>query len=82
MNIETVLGEDIITPLFDVVFKFIHPAIGVVDQTAYVGIWILCKIQDPDGHMEYKDLLFLITDKKIRNPSSLTMKFSGNETGV
>ena len=44
--------------------KEIHPAIGVVDNIAYVGVWIPCKITGPKGKVAYKDLLWLITSRR------------------
>ncbi len=47
--------------------KPIHPAIGVVDDMAYVGVWIPCQIESVgkqgNSKVVEKDLLFLVTDK-------------------
>ena len=62
------LGDLAIRPSFDRVLKPIHPAIGAVDDTAYVGVWIPCKVEsvDKQGNSKVveKDLLFLVTDKR------------------
>lgn len=34
------VGDLTIKPQLDAKIKEIHPAVGVVDNTAYVGVWI------------------------------------------
>lgn len=46
--------------------KPLHPALGVIDDTAYVGIWIPSIIRDKKGHESEKTLLYIITDKGER----------------
>jgi len=62
------LGDLAIHPCFDRALKPIHPAIGTIDDTAYVGVWIPCQVESTDkrGSLKTveKDLLFLITDKR------------------
>jgi hypothetical protein len=47
-------------------YKPIHPAIGVVDGIAYVGVWYPCDISDHNGNTKTRDLLFLVTSKRNR----------------
>jgi len=58
------VGDLTIKPSLEKTMKDIHPAIGVVDGTAYVGIWVPCEITGKKGEATYKDLLFLVTDKR------------------
>ena len=58
------VGKLTITPNLEKTIKDIHPAIGTVDDTAYVGVWLPCQITDDKGSETYKDLLFLVTDKR------------------
>ena len=52
-----------ITPLLDEHLEKIHPVIGVVGDTGYVGVWIPSRIEDDKGNVAEKDLLYLVTDK-------------------
>jgi len=61
---EVNVGDLTIRPSLENPMKDIHPAIGVVDSTAYVGIWIPCEITGKKGEVSYKDLLFVVTDKR------------------
>jgi len=58
------VGKLTITPNLEKTIKDIHPAIGAVGDTAYVGVWLPCQITDDKGSETYKDLLFLVTDKR------------------
>lgn len=58
------VGDLTIKPSLEKIMKDIHPAIGVVDDTAYVGVWIPCEMTGKKGEVAYKDLLFLVTDKR------------------
>lgn len=60
---EVKVGDLTIKPM-DMNFKDIHPAIGVVDDVGYVGVWIPCEITGPKGKTAYKDLLWLVTSKR------------------
>lgn len=60
---EIQVGDLTINPSLKKTIKDIHPAIGVVDDTAYVGVWLPCEITGKKGEVAYKDLLFLVTDK-------------------
>ena len=53
-----------IKPSLEKPMRDIHPAIGVVNGTAYVGVWLPCEITGKKGEVAYKDLLFLVTDKR------------------
>jgi len=63
------VGEIEITPLANT-YVPIHPAIGVVDDTAYVGVWLPSSVtykpkkKDASPKIKVADLLFLVTDKK------------------
>jgi len=56
-----------IQPIFNGLAKKIHPAIGVVDGVAYVGVYLPCIISTSKGETKEKELPFLITSdrKKI-----------------
>lgn len=58
------VGKLTIKPNLEKTINEIHPAIGTVDDTAYVGVWLPCQITDDKGSETYKDLLFLVTDKR------------------
>lgn len=58
------VGKLTISPSLERTVKEIHPAIGVVDDIAYVGVWLPCEIEDDKGTKMFKDLLFLVTDKR------------------
>jgi hypothetical protein len=55
-----------ITPRPEGWLKPIHPALGVIDGTAYVGVWIPSIVKDHKGHELEKTLLYIVTDKKER----------------
>jgi len=60
------LSDASINPLFNEPFKYVHPAIDVVDGIAYVGVVIPCQIRDAKGRETVKDLLALVTsDNRI-----------------
>lgn len=61
---EIKIGDLIIKPSLNKESKEAHPAIGVVDDVAYVGVWIPCQVIDKDRNIAHKDLLFLVTDRK------------------
>jgi len=58
------VGKLTISPNLEKTVKEIHPAIGTVDDTAYVGVWLPCQITDDKENVTYKELLFLVTDKR------------------
>ena len=58
------VGNLSIVPNLEKTVMEIHPAIGVVGDTAYVGVWLPCQITDDKGNEKYEDLLFLVTDKR------------------
>jgi hypothetical protein len=58
------VGKLTIVPNLEKTVNEIHPAIGTVDDTAYVGVWLPCQITGDKGSETYKDLLFLVTDKR------------------
>jgi hypothetical protein len=62
--VEVKVGDLTINPGLNKEFDEIHPAIGVVGDTAYVGVWIPCQVTDKKGNIAYRDLLFLVTDKR------------------
>jgi hypothetical protein len=53
-----------VTPFFDDPITDIHPAIGVVDDVAYVGVWVPCMVTDKEGHSASRDFLYLITSAR------------------
>jgi DNA-directed RNA polymerase subunit RPC12/RpoP len=53
-----------ITPFLNTPIKDVHPAIGEIDDVAYVGVWIPCLIKDKSGNVENKDKLFLIESNR------------------
>jgi hypothetical protein len=58
------LGNLSIEPSLTKTISEIHPAFGVVNDTAYVGVWLPCRISDDKGNEKFKDLLFLVTDQR------------------
>jgi transcription elongation factor Elf1 len=48
----------------------VHPSFGVVEDTAYVGVWFPCNItyppkkKDDEAKTVIRDLLFLVTDRR------------------
>jgi hypothetical protein len=64
---ETIKVDDMeITPYPEGWLKPIHPALGVIDETAYVGFWIPSKVRNKEGHETEELMLYLITDKRER----------------
>lgn len=61
---EVKVGDLTINPSLNTEFDEVHPAIGVVDDTAYVGVWVPCQVTDKKGNVAYRDLLWLVTDKR------------------
>jgi hypothetical protein len=60
---DTVTVDDLtITPLKQD-YKLVHPALGTVNGTAFVGVWYVCKVQQ-EKKTTIKDLLFLITSDR------------------
>lgn len=45
--------------------KDIHPAIGTVDGTAYIGAWVPCQVTDDEGHITIEDYLYLVTSERL-----------------
>ena len=58
------VGKLTINPSLERTMKDVHPAIDTIDDTAYVGVWLPCQITDDKGNEKYRDLLFLVTDKR------------------
>lgn len=44
-------------------YKLVHPALGIVNDMGFIGIWIPCKVTD-EKKTTIKDLLFLITSDR------------------
>lgn len=75
---ENIADVDVIEPLYQKGLKSIHPAIGVIDDIAYVGAVIPAKIYNPASETEIeRDRHFLITsdhrviptnDKELKKP--------------
>jgi len=63
------IGTMEITPLLTN-FCIVHPAMGIFNDTAFVGVWVPCQIseitekKDKKKQPYLKDLLYLITDKQ------------------
>lgn len=57
-------GELRIEPFFNDDLKNIHPAIGIVNGIAYIGVWVPCKVTDDKGHVTAKDYLHLVTSER------------------
>jgi hypothetical protein len=53
-----------IEPFFNDDIKNIHPAIGIVNGIAYVGVWVPCQVTDGKGHVTVKDYLYLVTSER------------------
>lgn len=53
-----------IEPFFNDDIKDIHPAIGIVDGLAYIGVWVPCQVTDTKGHVTAKDYLYLVTSER------------------
>lgn len=53
-----------IEPFFNDDLKNIHPAIGTVNGTAYIGVWVPCQVTDDKGHVTAKDYLYLVTSER------------------
>jgi len=61
---EVKIGDLTIKPSLSKDIKEIPPAMGVVDDTAYIGVWVPCEVVDKDGNIAFRDLLYLVTDKR------------------
>jgi hypothetical protein len=60
------LSDVSIDPLFNEPFRYVHPAIDVVDGVAYVGVMIPCQIRDAKRRETVKDMLALVTcDRRL-----------------
>ena len=57
---EIKVGDLTIKPSMERDIKKIHPAIGVVDDVAYVGVWFPCEVRGKKGNVAHKNLLFLV----------------------
>jgi hypothetical protein len=62
---EIKVGDLIIQPNFDREVVDVHPSIGVADDAAYVGVWIPCTVDGEKRYKAYKDLLYLVTEKRM-----------------
>ena len=58
------IGELTVRPQLSLEWKRIHPAVGVVDDTAYVGVWAPSEIVGKAGLSSVKKLLYLITSNR------------------
>ena len=60
------VGDLTVKPQLNLEWRGIHPAIGVVDDTAYVGVWVPSEIFGKAGLSSVKRLLYLVTsDRKM-----------------
>ncbi|MGB9672233.1 MAG: hypothetical protein ACPLZY_03710 [Candidatus Norongarragalinales archaeon] len=60
------VGDLTVKPQLNLEWRSIHPAIGVVDDTAYVGVWVPSEIFGKAGLSSVKRLLYLVTsDRKM-----------------
>jgi len=61
------VGDLTVQPIFNGLSKKVHPAVGVVDGVAYVGVVLPCLVLDKKNRPSEKELHFLITSdrKKI-----------------
>lgn len=62
MSDAVIIDDLTITPLKQD-YKLVHPALGTVNGTAFVGVWYVCKVQS-EKKTTIKDLLFLITSDR------------------
>jgi hypothetical protein len=63
MSDNSIVVDDLeITPLKQD-YKLVHPALGTVNGTAYVGVWFPCLVKG-EKKTTIKDLLFLITSDR------------------
>ncbi len=63
MSDDSITIDDLtITPLKQD-YKLVHPALGTVNGTAFVGVWYVCKVST-EKKTTIKDLLFLITSDR------------------
>lgn len=53
-----------ITPFWNDDLKTIHPAVGIVGDIAYIGVWVPCEVKDTKGHVTTRDLLYLVTSER------------------
>lgn len=61
---ETVeVGNRIITPFLENPIIGLHPAIGEINDMAYVGVWIPC-LENHKGNVQSKELLWLILSNR------------------
>jgi hypothetical protein len=58
------VGDLTVKPQLDLEWRNIHPAIGVVDDTAYVGVWVPSEIVGKAGLSSVKRLLYLVTSDR------------------
>jgi len=58
------IGDLQVVPFLDNPLTSIHPTVGVVDGTAYVGVWIPCMVKDKNGNVSNRDLLWLVTSNR------------------
>jgi len=57
-------SEPKIEPFFNDNIKNIHPAMGVVGDVAYIGVWVPCQVTDDKGHVATQDFLYLVTSER------------------
>jgi hypothetical protein len=60
------LSNFAVMPLFSETWKTIHPAIDVVDGTAFVGVNLPCEVKDDKGRVEIREFHFLVSSKGER----------------
>ncbi len=63
MSNDSFIVDDLeITPLKQD-YKLVHPALGTVNGTAYIGVWYVCQVKG-EKKTTIKDLLFLVTSDR------------------
>lgn len=58
------VGDLTVKPQLNMEWQSIHPAIGVIDDMAYVGVWIPSEIVGKAGLSTVKRLLYLVTSNR------------------
>jgi len=58
------VGDLTVKPQLNLEWHNIHPAIGVVDNTAYMGVWVPSEIVGKAGLSSVKRLLYLVTSDR------------------
>ncbi|MCL6579632.1 MAG: hypothetical protein K6T73_09660 [Candidatus Bathyarchaeota archaeon] len=58
------VGDLTVKPQLNLEWRSIHPAIGIVDDIAYVGVWVPSEIVGKAGLSSVKRLLYLVTSDR------------------